>query len=84
MVNALAIDPAHTSTVYAGTWGSGVYKSTDGGATWSAVNTGLTDWMVDALAIDPANTSTIYVGTLYYGVHKSTDGGTHWSTTGLY
>ncbi len=43
------------TTLYAGTYGGGVFKSTNGGANWSAVNTGLTNTYVHALAIDPAN-----------------------------
>ena len=82
-VAALAIDPANTSTIYAGT-NDGVYKSTDGGANWSAVNTGLTNLYVQALAIDPTNTSIVYAGVFTYGVpgggvYKSTDGGANWS-----
>ena len=42
-VYALAIDPLTPTTLYAGTYGGGVFKSTDGGASWSAVNTGLTN-----------------------------------------
>src|SRR3989449_2612036 len=41
-INALAIDPQTPTTLYAGTSGHGVFKSTDGGGNWSAVNTGLT------------------------------------------
>ena len=54
-VYALAIDPTTPSTLYAGTGSDGVFKSTDGGGSWSAVNTGLpgTAVVVDALAIDP-------------------------------
>ncbi|MGQ9568633.1 MAG: hypothetical protein ACUVWW_11370, partial [Anaerolineae bacterium] len=37
-IYALAIDPATPTTLYAGTWG-GVFKSTNGGGNWSAVNT---------------------------------------------
>ena len=40
-VLALAIDPATPATLYAGT-GGGVFKSTNGGGEWGAVNTGLT------------------------------------------
>ena len=39
-VKALAIDPHDPSTLYAGTYGGGVFKSTNGGGSWSAVNTG--------------------------------------------
>ena len=63
MFVALAIDPATPSTLYAGTDGGGVFKSTNGGAAWSAVNIGLTNTYVDALAIDPATPSTLYAGT---------------------
>ena len=52
-----------------------MFKSTNGGATWSAVNTGLTDTYVNALAIDPATPATLYAGTWGGGVFKSTNGG---------
>ena len=63
-----------------------MFKSTNGGAVWSAVNTGLTDTNVHALAIDPATPSTLYAGTVWgSGVFKSTNGGAAWSAvnTGL-
>ena len=41
------------TTLYAGTVGGGVFKSTDGGQSWSAVNGGLTKRSVYTLAIDP-------------------------------
>ena len=40
-IRTLAIDPVNTDTVYAGIDRGGVYKSTDGGANWSAVSSGL-------------------------------------------
>ena len=59
----MAIDPLTPTILYAGTGGRGVFKSTDGGATWSAVNSGFYDnpW-VWALAIDPLTPSTVYAG----------------------
>jgi len=61
-----------------------VFKSTNGGGSWSAVNTGLTDTYGRALAIDPTTPATLYAGT-EGGVFKSTDGGGNWSAvnTGL-
>src|SRR2546428_81874 len=59
----LAVDATTSpSTVYAGTDG-GVFKTTNGGGSWSAVNTGLTATRVNALAVD-ATTSprTVYAG----------------------
>ena len=74
--------------LYAGTYDGGVFKSTNGGENWSAVNTGLTltDVDVDALAIDPTTPTTLYAGISYGGgVFKSTNSGENWSAvnTGL-
>jgi photosystem II stability/assembly factor-like uncharacterized protein len=61
-----------------------VFKSTDGGATWGAVNAGLANGFVSALAIDPLTPATLYAGTVSLsfsqegGVFKSTDGGMTW------
>src|SRR2546429_83327 len=58
----LVIDPQTPTTLYAATFGEGVFKSTDGGGSWNAVNTGLPTYPpgyyyphsnVEALAIDP-------------------------------
>src|SRR2546425_9241549 len=88
-INALAIDPQTPPTLYAGTGGDGIFKSTDGGGNWSAVNTGLTTlygsiW-VNALGIDPQTPTTLYAGTGGGGIFKSTDGGANWraANTGL-
>ena len=42
-VYALAIDPQTPSMLYAGTYGGGVFKSTDGGTSWGTFDNGLTD-----------------------------------------
>src|SRR5256712_12589669 len=78
-INALAIDPQTPTTLYAGTSGHGVFKSTDGGGNWSAGNTGLTSpygaiW-VTTLAIDAQTPTTLYAASSGGGVFKSTDGG---------
>ena len=64
----MAVGPATPRTVYAGRGGGGVFKSTNGGATWSAVNTGLTNTDVYTLAIDPITPTTLYAGTWGGGV----------------
>jgi photosystem II stability/assembly factor-like uncharacterized protein len=85
---ALAIDPAHPSTIYA-SWlgGSGgeVYKSTDAAGHWSYAGT-LGENTIFSLAIDPRSTNVIYALDGFAGVvYKTTDGGSHWSlaNTGL-
>jgi hypothetical protein len=79
-VLAIAIDPITPSNIYAGTYNGGVYKSMNGGGSWSHSNSGLTDNWVPALAIDPLTPATIYAGA--GGVYKSTNGGESWSNTG--
>src|SRR5262249_472229 len=66
------------TTLYAGTSSAGVFKSTDGGTSWSAVNSGLTAVHISDVAIDPRNASTLYAAT-DSGLVKTTDGGTNWS-----
>ena len=78
----LAIDPLPPTTLYAGTLG-GVFKSTDGGVSWRAVNSGLTSFFVTDLVIDPLTPTTLYAGTLAGGVFKSTDGGGNWSAVNV-
>jgi hypothetical protein len=78
---ALAINPATPATLYAGTYSSGVFKSTDSGGSWA--NTGLTNLNISALAIDPTTPTTLYAGTYPGGVFKSTDSGGSWANTGL-
>ena len=84
-MDTLAIDPNTPATVYAGTFGDGVFKSTNGGEDWTAMNTGLIDTHVFALAVDPSTPTTIYAGTWKGGVFKSTNGGENWTAmnTGL-
>ena len=49
----------------------GVFKSTNGGANWTAINTGLTNTHVCALAINPQTPDTLYAGTYGGGVFKT-------------
>ena len=76
---ALAIDPTQPATLYAGTYGAGVFKSTDSGGTWAAVNAGLTNLSVFVLAVNPRSSATLYAGTHGGGVFKSTDSGGTWA-----
>ncbi|MEM7020427.1 MAG: hypothetical protein AAF512_24190, partial [Pseudomonadota bacterium] len=78
-VFALVIDPTTTTTLYAGTTTGGVFKTTNNGNNWVAMNAGLTDMNVPALLIDPMETQTVYAGTQSSGIFKSTDGGANWT-----
>src|SRR5207237_10010550 len=86
--HALDIDPQNPSTVYLGT-SRGVFKTTNGGATWQAMNSGLSATDVIALAIDPRDSGILYAVTdaspcgvgcelQVNPVFRSTDGGPGW------
>jgi len=62
-------DPSAPATLYAGT-GGGVFKSSNGGQSWTAVNAGLTNTYVITLAIDPSAPATLYAGTNSGGVFR--------------
>jgi uncharacterized repeat protein (TIGR01451 family) len=63
VINALLIDPAAPSTVYAATSAFGVFKSTDGGANWAQTTTGLANRNVLALASRPGSPAAVLAGT---------------------
>lgn len=58
-VTALAVSPASSSTIVAGT-PSGYTVTTNGGTTWTAVTTG---YETSAIAFDPSNASIVYAAT---------------------
>ncbi|HET8714824.1 MAG TPA: hypothetical protein VFM16_03295 [Holophagaceae bacterium] len=95
-IGAIKVDPSNPSTVWVGTgeaWtrnsvstGDGIYKSTDGGETWSAM--GLKDSEhIAQIAIDPKDGNTVYAACLGHlwspggerGLYKTTDGGRTWT-----
>jgi photosystem II stability/assembly factor-like uncharacterized protein len=95
-IGAVTIDPANPKTVWVGTgeaWtrnsvsiGDGVYKTTDGGATWTNMGLGESERIAKIL-VDPTDAGTVYVcvpGKLWSdsderGVYKTTDGGKSWT-----
>jgi photosystem II stability/assembly factor-like uncharacterized protein len=74
-VATVSIDSKDSSIIYAGTFGRGIYKSSNGGQSWSASNEGLGNVAVQAIAIDGNDTAILYVGTSAAGVFKSVDAG---------
>ena len=73
-VEALLSDPKDSATIYAATDWSGIFKTTNGGKTWTTTNSGIKDLAVYSLAITSSGNTTIYAGTRG-GVFKSGDGG---------
>lgn len=62
-VTAIAIHPTDQNVVYAGTAQGGVYRTLDGGTTWTQLLANNAFLAIGAIAIDPNVPSTIYVGT---------------------
>lgn len=78
-VVALLVDPFDSDVIYAGSWGGGVYKSTNGGLSWFWASQGMDNFHVDTLAPDPSHPGTLYAGTHGGGVFKTTDGAMTWT-----
>jgi hypothetical protein len=72
-VHALAVSGTN---LFTGTYGGGVYLSTNNGTSWTQVNSGLTNTDVFALTLSGTN---LFAGTLGGGVYLSTDNGTSWT-----
>jgi RHS repeat-associated protein len=68
---------ANANTYYAGAWYEGALKSSDGGATWVPITSGLAANDVYALAISPTLSSRIYAGT-ELGLFVSSNAGASW------
>ncbi len=89
----VAIVSSSPNTIYVGSASGGIWKTTNGGANWIALDDNLPTLAVGAVAIDPTNSNIVYIGTgegsfnwdaVYgAGVLKSTDAGATWNTTGL-
>jgi photosystem II stability/assembly factor-like uncharacterized protein len=78
-INAVVVDPHNPSTVYVGTGGFGVWKSTNGGESWTRTSTGFASSLINALVIDPRNTNVLYAGTGSSGVYRTTDAAANWA-----
>ena len=95
-IGAIAVAPSNPSILYVGTgegnlrgnvtWGDGLYKSTDAGATWTHI--GLSDTrQIGALLVDPHDPNVVLVAAIGHafgpnterGVFRTTDGGQTWN-----
>jgi photosystem II stability/assembly factor-like uncharacterized protein len=69
-VTAIAINPTAPDNIFIGTAKGGVWKTTDGGGTWSPMSDNEMSLSIGALTLDPTNASVVYAGTgegnMYY------------------
>jgi len=95
-IGAIALDPKNSKNVWVGTgepWtrnsvsiGDGIYKSTDGGETWTHAGLNKSE-RIAKIRVSPTNSDTIYAavpGALWSdspdrGLYKTTDGGKTWN-----
>ncbi|MBI2939481.1 MAG: hypothetical protein HYY04_03505 [Chloroflexi bacterium] len=88
-VTALDVDPTNPFIVFAGGFGNGAFRTTDGGLTWQAINTGLGNLFVNAFSVDPTNPAVVLagsgrgslVGEPDAGVFRTTNRGATWTGT---
>jgi hypothetical protein len=62
-VTAIVVHPTNENIVYVGTAQGGLYRSLNGGATWTALTDNALSLAIGSIAIDPLDPSTLVVGT---------------------
>jgi uncharacterized repeat protein (TIGR01451 family) len=82
--STIAMDPSRPATLYAGTLFGQVFRTTDGGTTWTDVTGNSTVGQFSTIAFDPVQSTHLLVGGTN-GVAATTTSGTQWSpqTSGL-
>ena len=85
-IQPLALSPTDSRTLYANDLSAGLFRSTDGGATWTPTASQLGDGPgapgIAALAVSPRSPRLVLAGTAAKGLFRSTDGGDHWTAVG--
>ena len=76
-IRAMAIAASDSSVLVAGAL-DGVYRTSDGGNSWSRISSSSTEIKnIESIAVDPKNPNTVYAGT-WHLAWKTPDGGTTW------
>jgi len=90
-LNGIAFDPDNEDIIYVAAPDGGVWKTTNGGQSWTVLTDDFASLGVSDIAISPQNGNIIYLATgdrdansaYSTGVYKSTDCGNNWSLTSL-
>ncbi len=78
-IRAMIAHPSLANTLYVGTQGAGLFRSVDGGTSWSRPNKSVAGVLVRALAISPTAPHAVYAGSYGGGSFRSSDGGASWT-----
>src|SRR6185437_103901 len=86
-ISCITQNPANPLEIYVGTgegWGNfdsvsglGVWKSADGGITWSRLSSTAPFSFVNSILVD--RSGNVYIAGFGYGIEKSSDGGATWT-----
>jgi photosystem II stability/assembly factor-like uncharacterized protein len=77
-ITTIAADPFSTNTLYVGSRGTGLWKTTDGGAHWEPLTDAVPTVNINAVAVDPTNPGRVFIASPA-GVFGSADGGHVWT-----
>lgn len=78
-IHSIAVDPTAPTTLYVGAPRCGIWKTTNGGASWAAVGDSLPTLALAALAVDPATPTRVYAVLAGDGIYRSDDAATTWT-----
>ncbi|HKP31852.1 MAG TPA: hypothetical protein VJT83_03975, partial [Chitinophagaceae bacterium] len=82
---SIAIDPSNGNNLFVGTASGGIWKSVNGGSSWTYVRTGYPVAGVATIAYDPSNSNILYAGTgEVYRADTSNIGFNVWKARGTY
>ena len=79
-VDSIVGDPTNPLVAYSLSQQYGLYKTINGGTTWTPSNFGMPANYISSLIVDPTNPSILYAGNYNAGVFRSVDGGASWSS----
>ena len=82
-VTAIALHPTDSGVIYAAGESGGIFKTTDGGHTWTTSSDELPDLRVPDIQFLPNNPQTLFAGAGTGHLYISTDAGTTWTTRSI-
>ena len=77
-IRSLIVSTKDPDTIYAGVYGDGLFRSTDGGLHWTRRPIGFRDEPIVAMAMSPTHPRALYVALAGRGIYKTGDGGRTW------